>query len=294
MKQRARALIGFMSEPEAIQLLAGTGSPEKTNLDRWRREWVVATKAASNRSHYETTDPRVAIPPHAERRLNEIAQRDDVKALLGPLEWSLGWADLSKAVLSYQRVVIVDGALDRVRGIEGSNVDDLIEVCLPDPDVGQFQGNYDQAQSAFTASSLNPNLRVAGFQVASVQVSPAGPAEQLFGFKLTHGSSFVQLVHYKGRWLVRDGYHRIYGLLSKGITSMPCVIIQARTFEETGAGRAGFFGYETLYGGHPPYVTDFFSDASADIQVPAVMRVIRLRAEEFVVPVINPEDLRRK
>jgi len=288
MKQTARALIGHMTREEAIQILAG-GPATAAQSAKLEATWRAAVKAAHARAEYEAIDPRVNAPPLAQGMLTAFASRQDVQALLAPHQWSVGWADFSHGVLSYQRIVITEGTTARLRGVRRDDPETLIDLCLPPQSTAKFQGSFDQAQSAFTASSINPNLRVAGFQIANVEAS-GSPPEQLFGFKLTFGSSFVQIVEYRGRWMVRDGYHRVYGLMGLGITQIPCVVIKARTFEETGAGRPGFFGFELLYSSKPPTMNDFFSPASVDVQAQAVMRVIRLKAEEFVVPILEADE----
>jgi hypothetical protein len=73
---------------------------------------------------------------------------------------------------------------------------------------------------AWTASSANPNLRIAS-QVGPLPVVPAGFA---LGFALTAGSSFMQVGRYRGRHYMRDGYHRAFGLLSRGITVVPAFV----------------------------------------------------------------------
>ena len=84
--------------------------------------------------------------------------------------------------------------------------------------------------------------------------------------------------------MVRDGHHRLYGLMKAGISQVPAVLIHARTFEETGAGRPGFFGYEQLFGPRPPQLHDFVDDEfSAEVNVRAIRKVVRIRAEEFAV-----------
>ncbi len=85
---------------------------------------------------------------------------------------------------------------------------------------------------------------------------------------------------------IRDGYHRLCGLIALGATVVPCIHIKARTFEETGAARPGFFGYEVLYSDRPPQLRDFLDDRqSLEVTTAAVRKVVRIRAEEFVVPV---------
>ena len=204
---------------------------------------------------------------------------------------SVGFADLSKSVLTYQRVIITEGLHQQLHAVDRNQLHSVADVCLPQPRAFQFSGSFDKDQNAFTSASLNPNLRIAGFGVVNQPVPGLDMPQQLFGFQLGFGTRFVQLVEYRGRWMVRDGYHRIHGLLSMGITQIPCVVVRAKSFEETGAGRPGFFGHELLFGDRPPRVTDFQSDELAvDVQIQAMMRVVRIRAEEFVVPVHDVPD----
>jgi hypothetical protein len=285
VKYPARALIGFMPRDEALQLLAG-GPVSTSETKHFEQLWRQYAEAAQADRKFTEVTPLEEIPDEISARLEAFASRPDVGGLMQPHDWSVGFADVSKNVLSYQRVVIVKDVDARIGNVSGRDLGSLVDICLPPPQTSQMLGAFDQAQLAFTTSSVNPNLRIAGFDIANTPGAQPGQAQQILGFRITMGSTFVQLVEYKGRWMVRDGYHRLYGLLAKGITRIPCVVIRAKTFEETGAGRPGFFSFETLYGSQPPLVTDFLSDRiAADIQVQATMRVIRIKADEFFVPI---------
>jgi hypothetical protein len=44
------------------------------------------------------------------------------------------------------------------------------------------------------------------------------------------------------------------------------------------------FKYEALFGGRPPFLTDYLSDDfSITVQRPVLHKVVRIKAEEFVV-----------
>jgi hypothetical protein len=106
----------------------------------------------------------------------------------------------------------------------------------------------------------------------------------IFGFIAKHYASFMQVVEHNGRRFVRDGYHRCYGLLTKGITRIPCVFIRAANFEQTGAVQPGFLQHGLLFGDRPPLIGDFLNDAvSALAQQRAVRKVVRISAQEFTV-----------
>jgi len=114
---------------------------------------------------------------------------------------------------------------------------------------------FDPDAKGITLSSLNPNLRVIGHVVQKTEVNQGAGgvmSATALGFLVKLGASFVQAVEYNGRWFVRDGYHRCYGLLANGITRIPCMLIHAVNFAQTGAEQPGFFSYEILFGDRPP------------------------------------------
>lgn len=124
--------------------------------------------------------------------------------------------------------------------------------------------------------SLNPNLRVSQIVLQGNHI----------GFQVVLSPSFLQIVEYRDRWFIRDGYHRTYALLRAGREEVPCILVRARTFPETGANAPAFFSYEILYGERPPHVRDFLDDSvSVQASQRAMRRVVRLKAEEFNVEI---------
>jgi hypothetical protein len=68
----------------------------------------------------------------------------------------------------------------------------------------------------YTITSPNPNLKVVGNFHDQPADGPPG-----FGFRAAVTTSFLQVVRFQGRLVLRDGYHRACGLLSRGITHVP-------------------------------------------------------------------------
>ena len=91
------------------------------------------------------------------------------------------------------------------------------------------------------------------------------------------------VARYRGRHFLIDGYHRAAGLLRAGITTVPCVFIEAQSFEQV-VSMPGLFTYETVFADRPPRLVDFWDpEVSDDVVRPAVRKVIRVRGDEFVV-----------
>lgn len=71
---------------------------------------------------------------------------------------------------------------------------------------------------------------------------------------------YMEVASYRGRWFLRDGYHRSFRLLKLGICRVPVVVVYAETLAQMGATGSKFFAEETLFSRRPPLVKDFLDD----------------------------------
>jgi hypothetical protein len=210
MRHLGRALVGYASRDEALQLMAGRAVDDREQ-GAMEREWRRVQRSVLDRDEYSAVDPLLEPPPAIVSRLREFASRPDVEAAMEGSGWTTGYADVSKGLLSYARLVDIDRAAALVPEAN-DDPDFLVDLCLPTPRQAVIEGAFDRSQMTFTATSLDPNLRVVGFDIANVPAEDGGEPRQVLGFRLNAGSSFVQLTEYNGRWMVRDGYHRLCGL----------------------------------------------------------------------------------
>lgn len=74
-------------------------------------------------------------------------------------------------------------------------------------------------------------------------------------------SPYLEVAFHRGRWFLRDGYHRSYGLLRRGIRCVPAVVVHARTIRELGAIGHKFFSEDILFSAPPPMLRDFTNEA---------------------------------
>jgi hypothetical protein len=292
MDRSVRCLLAWMTEAEALTALLGHLPAPGENVEAQKEKWEAARRANGARPAFHPPATVLEdLPEELRARGAAFSQRPDVVAAFQSMDWRVGMADL-RQVLSFQRVVVEEQAMERVDA--GARVDDpqsIFSFCLPDPTgLEALQGAMDPDQKGITFSSLNPNLRVAGLAGSEIDVSVAPglpPTKQHFiGFVINFGVPFVQVSEYNGRWFVRDGYHRCFGLLRRGVTKIPCVFVRARSFAELGAASPAFFPYEVLFGDRPPFLRDFLDDAvSVTTRQIAQRKVVRVRAEEFTVAV---------
>ena len=112
-------------------------------------------------------------------------------------------------------------------------------------------------------------------------VSPAGIA---LGFAVTAGPSFMQVGRYRGRYYLRDGYHRAFGLLSRGITTVPTFTREISVFEELVPNPRTMLPQDGYLGDRPPVLADYLDDqVSAAVQLPSARKMVLVQAMELTL-----------
>ena len=95
------------------------------------------------------------------------------------------------------------------------------------------------------------------------------------------GLSYVQVAGFNGRYFLRDGYHRAYGLLAAGIYYAPALVQDFAAFEEVQM-PIGLLPPPTYLGSRPPLLTDYLdNDVATDTQVPIMSKMVVLQALEL-------------
>jgi hypothetical protein len=165
-------------------------------------------------------------------------------------------------------------AEDRVREVDPQDIVSIAAVTLPPPSTAAIPAQFDEQKKAWIITAPNPNLQITS---AVNGGSENGP---VFGFSVAILPSFLQVARHHGRYVLRDGYHRAFGLLARGITRAPAFV---RDFGIGALGTAaGLFGTDVYLGNRPPLLHDFLDDeVAADVDVPAVQKMIVVQGMEL-------------
>jgi hypothetical protein len=184
--------------------------------------------------------------------------------------------DLSR-VCSLQQTVRTDRATSRVAIVNPDDVSSIAKVTLPvriDDEAIPVQ--FDEDRRTWLVSSANPNLKLVGHYGGRVQEG----APLSFGFNVAVMPSFLQVARHHGRYVLRDGYHRAFGLLQRGISVVPA-LVRDFGFSELGVG-AGLFGTDVYLGDRPPLLPDFLDDTvAADVSIPVLQKMIVIQGMEL-------------
>jgi len=212
-----------------------------------RGEDVRQNHVAAVAERFEALDPR---QPHhallADPSLQEQRTRADLLREMDGLEWDLAVVEL-RHLLAFQRRLSFDPSAPAMPLAASDQPSELLRICFGPPKPVQYTSlAIDAQQLEFRSADPNFHLRL----------SPHADV-------VTHssGSPFLEVAEYRGRWFLRDGYHRAYHLLRAGIHRVPAVAVRAKTLAELGAEQPWSFSEAVLFSARPPRVADFLDDA---------------------------------
>jgi hypothetical protein len=208
--------------------------------------------------------------------LTARTQRTDLQEEYRGLDWMLAVVDLRR-LLAFQRRLVFNAALASRPMPRQSDWHQLISLALgllqKDTEYHLALNKSVNGALDFALHSSNPDLQLRlNLNEGLRNHSP------LF---LHGGSPFFEVAELRGRWFLRDGYHRAYRLLRAGVHQLPAVVIRARSLEELGATEPWFFSEKVLFSDRPPMVMDFLDEKLVlRYERTALRRVIRVRIEE--------------
>jgi hypothetical protein len=218
--------------------------------------------------------------------LADHAQRADLQEEYQGLNWMLGVVDLRR-LLAFQRRLVFS---DTQRLLSVPKEDDwssLVSLAFGQRrSTKHYLVHKEDAAEALNISlhSDNPDLQL--------RLKPRAGQCACLPLSLHGGSPFFEVAELRGRWFLRDGYHRAYRLLQAGVHRVPAVVIHTRTVEELGAAGPWFFDEEQMYSDHPPRVVDFLDkDLVLRYERVALRKVIRICIEESLEPFDETEEI---
>jgi hypothetical protein len=269
----ARALLGFMTAEEACLSQAGRNQQEVTQPE-FVEKAALARAAAAVRPEVSNQEGLLtAAPAELASHLNALKATGAATAFFAE-GWEVRLADL-RGICAIQPHVFTDSSEERIEGA-GADLLSVAQVSLQIPRPEMLPAQFDQVRQAWVFSSGNPNLRIAGNWAGPISEGVAG-----FGFVVHVNASFMQVADFRGRLLLRDGYHRAYGFLSKGITHVPVFFKRFLSIEELALPQ-GMLPQDSYFGPRPARLSDYLKDdVSSDVNFPASQKVIVIQGLEI-------------
>ena len=269
----ARGLIGWMAPGVGELMLASNrqGVPltagQRDRLERAR----LAVDARAGGVHQQdlVSPPPAVLDEHVSRLRATPAGEQMFRE-----GYEVALVDLGR-VVAFQPHVFTDTSLERTADLDAHDLAAIAELTLPTAHEVTLEAQCDPVKQAWMIISPNPNLRVAGPFNGDVNGLPG------FGFVVAAPAPFVQVVRFEGRYILRDGYHRAFGLLRRGITRVPAFLRDFETVEQLAP--PGMLPHAAWLGLRPPLLRDYHDDAvSADLRLPTSRRMIVISALELM------------
>ena len=277
-KRKARALIGWLPEQEGALWISGrqmqlVPDPAHIGLCQSARALVAARPVGLDQTGFA-----VDVPTVLHDHIGSIrAHPWSAQALLDAGEPRL--VDLRK-IRAVQPVIHVEDAIKRVESISAADLLGIARVTLPipPPTPPELPAAFDPVKQTHIFSSANPNLRVLGhFSGIPIQ-GPGGVVVLGFGFIVAQTISYLCVGGVNGRYFLRDGYHRAYGLLKAGVTHAPALVRDFGSVEEAKL-PTGMLPVEAFMGDRPPTLEDYLDDAvGVDTFAPLTTKMIVIQA----------------
>lgn len=271
--RRARSLIGWMEPPTAALMLAGNRGDVPITAEMHHRIQQAHDAVQRRAEGIDQTDLVSQLPTTLEA--HAAALRAGPGQQFFNEGWQLGLVDLPR-VCAAQPSVFVDA--DVPTDLPTSSLGDLANITLPLNSQQQFNVLPDQTRSIWLITSLNPNLRVMGH----IATTPAPGQPPCFGFAVAPCLSMMQVVRTRGRYVLRDGYHRAVSLLRQGVSSVPAFVWDNDVIEQVLS--PGMLPQSAYLSPRPPTIADYLDDDVAEeVQLPAMQKVIIVQATEFQI-----------
>lgn len=219
--------------------------------------------------------PTAAVLPCPEGytdHLEAVRRRPVFQGIFGKERTSFGMVPLASLV-PLQAHVDFSFALEAIP----EEMDEAVrlDVCLPKHGQPMEARGGIEADRTFTLCTRDMNV-----SVAEVEMDTSAGVRVIF--TLSRTAAFLVVVRRGHRLFLKDGTHRAVGLLARGVERAPAVVV-----DDGGDGPIIEDGLDEawLSSSSPPFLSDFL-DERLHVAHPwrRGLKVIRVRADEFVVP----------
>ena len=292
---------GLARYVEQVQRYAVPGDAacsDEALIGEWRAAQArLADLTATQPGPAAEAAPAVPLPAWLDARLQAVLARPEVQASFSQVPVAPAWVEIDSLV-AYQREIDLDKA-------------DAIAASLgPDPDLGRcFDLAFGvgepaspadwrllrQKHSAWEFGSDSHDFRYLGARLFDPALLPDlavdGRAVAAVALLLGYSANLVSVLRLGSRWVLHNGYHRVYALRRLGITRVPCLVeVLASTDELALVAAAEISEQVALYfhAPRPPCFRDFFDPALMRVHArPRLRRQVRL-AVSVDSPLIAP------
>lgn len=251
----------------------------------WEAKWENANQVWMSR--------RPSAPPEIEDfgadqsdHIERLQQFPVFQRLYGGRKWSVRLIEISK-IRSLVWWINTGYAENSTGEVENEDNSKLLQLCLPTdlPRRPVEIGLTKESPPGFLMVTDDLNLTVveAGIESTSGQ-------EMQVVFKIGRNAVFMEVVSLGGHYLLKDGHHRAYSLMARGIKRVPCILVEGEDLSRIEHQNKPYaLSPETFLGDKAPVVADLLDpDLTLNVKLRGMIRLLRFRTEEVIIPTSVP------
>jgi hypothetical protein len=201
------------------------------------------------------------LPESLHDHVKQLQQFPDARRMFDD-KWGVALVTDLRRLVSAQPSVRIGDPVDDVT--PESDPRSIAHVTLPvQRPRAELPAEFDPALQAWKITSKSPNIRITNKYGSEVR-----EGFFTFGFVVEVLTSFLSVAQYRGRLVLRDGYHRAYRLISSGVFAAPAFV---RIYADDESVFTKKTPSERIWtGDRPPLLGDFTNDVVArDIWLPS-------------------------
>jgi hypothetical protein len=226
------------------------------------REW--AKRAAAEIAERPVSPDQEGViqllPENLRDHVEQLQQFPDARRMFDD-RWRVALVTDLRRLVSAQPSVRIGDPGDDVSS--ESDLASIAHVTLPvQRPPAELPAEFDPALQVWKITSKSPNMRITNKYGREFR-----DGFFTFGFVVEVLTSFLSVAQYRGRLVLRDGYHRAYRLISSGVLAAPAFV---RAYADDESVFTNKMPSERIWtGDRPPLLGDFTNDVVArDIWLP--------------------------
>lgn len=260
-------LIGYMDEDSARDFLTNDSVTNKSpdqiaTLIRACRAVVLAKPVADFEA--KTSE----LPSESGGLLDEIKRDDRFPKTVEDWRWSFREVEIDK-LICIQRYIDVAYADDLARKLDLSTAEGRVRFCLTDAFRTRESELFEVPREFLYA------VKADGYDIRVMRSGASfdpKTGDRTVTMTVGWGHPYVQVAKLKGRYVLKNGYHRAFVLRRLGFDSLPCIMLETNTYNDLECtGPPTFFSERAIMGAHPPVFSGFFDEK---ISPPTKMRTL--------------------
>lgn len=280
MATRGLSLVGFMDRDQALGYLKGQCVPDDASPDALATQWSAA-RLQLGMGFPDAGQPQCQpLPAGFESHVRALEEVPQAKTFLRE-DWQLCLVDI-EPLLAFQFHIDLSRSEAVCAALPAApTLADAVPFCLPagppaiPPIYSAKQPSDNQRMQSIVIKSPSLNLRILD----------RGYFEKLdaVGVQLGVVPPFVQVVQFRGRFYLRNGYHRAHGLCRSGLKQVPCFFKAMDNFEHVASGPPKTFDHPLLESANPPTVRHFTTGRAFPVNLRRCCRLIHVSWAEYAL-----------